>query len=241
MSDLTQRRAADDLFRIFEAKILHGELRDGQALPPERDIVQSYSVSRTVVREAIKALANKGLVDAKPRFRPVVLAPSYDAAFDALGSLAARVLTTNDGVKNLFDLRIMLEASLVRMAATQANKVHIQKMREALDANAAAIDDSERFYDTDVAFHAVLFDVPGNPMLPSIHRAYTDWLREHWVKMPRLPDRNRTNYAAHSKILDCILLRDPDAAEAALRAHLSDAWEQVRRTFPQTSDGDKSD
>ncbi|MDJ0968568.1 MAG: GntR family transcriptional regulator, partial [Kiloniellales bacterium] len=53
-------RAADGLIQIFEKQILDGTLRDGQPLPPEREIVQTYGVSRTVVREAVLALSNKG-------------------------------------------------------------------------------------------------------------------------------------------------------------------------------------
>ncbi|MDJ0946445.1 MAG: FadR/GntR family transcriptional regulator [Kiloniellales bacterium] len=225
------RRAADGLIQVFEKQILDGTLRDGEPLPPEREIVQTYGVSRTVVREAVLALSNKGLVDARPRFRPVVRKPGYDAAIQAVGSVATRLLTEPGGVKSLFDLRIMMEAALVRQAAVAANKDQIAKLKAALAANEAAIAESETFYQTDVAFHGVLYEIPGNPLLPSIHRAYTSWLSSHWKKMPRLPDRNRANFEAHARIFDAILLRDPDAAEEALRAHLAAAWQQVRRTF----------
>ena len=73
----TNGRAADDLFRTFEQLINSGALVDGQPLPPEREIVETYGVSRTVVREAVLALANKGLVEARPRFRPVVRKPTF--------------------------------------------------------------------------------------------------------------------------------------------------------------------
>lgn len=225
------RRAADGLIQNFEKQILDGTLRDGEPLPPEREIVQTYGVSRTVVREAVLALSNKGLVDARPRFRPVVRKPGYDAAIQAVGSAATRLLSAPGGVKNLFDLRIMMEAALVRQAALEADKGHIAKLKDALRANEAAIADSETFYETDMAFHGVLYEIPENPVLPSIHRAYTDWLSSHWKKMPRLPDRNRANFVAHSAIFNAILLRDPDAAERALRSHLAAAWEQVRQTF----------
>ena len=224
-------RAADGLIQIFEKQILDGTLRDGQPLPPEREIVQTYGVSRTVVREAVLALKNKGLVDARPRFRPVVRKPGYDAAIQAVGSVVARLLTAPGGVKSLFDVRIMTEAALVRQAAIEANKDQIAKLKDALEANEAAIQHSETFYETDMAFHGVLYEIPGNPLLPSIHRAYTNWLSSHWKRMPRLPDRNRANFEAHARIFDAILLRDPDAAEQALRDHLAAAWEQVRQTF----------
>ncbi len=87
------------------------------------------------------------------------------------------------------------------------------------------------FYRTDMGFHAVLYQIPKNPVLPAVHKAYTAWLAPHWSRMPRLPARNRANYEAHRRIYEAILMRDQDAAEAALRAHLADAWTQVRETF----------
>ena len=224
-------RAADDLFRTFEKMINAGVLQDGQPLPPEREIVETYGVSRTVVREAVLALANKGLVEARPRFRPIVRKPTFDTAFETVGNVVGRLLNQPDGVRNLFDTRIMIEASLVRHAALEATKTDIAAMREALSQNGDAIEDNERFYRTDMAFHAVLYKVPLNPILPAIHKAYTSWLAPHWSQMPRQATRNQANHAAHKAIFDAILSRDPDAAEASLRSHLHHAWAQVKAQF----------
>ncbi len=224
-------RAADGLFRVFEGMIRRGDLKEGDTLPPEREIVQTYGVSRTVVRETVLALAAKGLVDAKPRFRPVVQKPSFDTAMETLDSVVGRLLGQPDGIKNLFDTRTMVEASLVRQAAQDASKDDIAALLSALEANGKAIEDSRRFYETDMAFHAILYDIPHNPVLPAIHRAYTEWLAPQWSRMPRLPARNAINHQSHKAICDAILMRDPDAAEAALRKHLRDAWDQVRETF----------
>lgn len=226
-------RAADNLISIFERQIIDGTLRAGDPLPPEREIVQMYGVSRTVVREAVLALSNKGLVEARPRFRPVVRTPGYDAAILAVGSVAKRLLTLPGGVRNLFDIRIMMEASLAREAALVADRHHIAALKSALAENEAAIDNSQIFFETDIAFHNVMYQIPENPILPSIHKAYTDWLSVHWLKMPRDPDRNRINFNSHKAIFDAILMRDPDAAEQALRSHLDDAWQQVIETFKE--------
>lgn len=104
-------------------------------------------------------------------------------------------------------------------------------MKDALAANEAAIPDSDLFYETDTAFHGVLYQIARNPVLPAIHSAYVTWLSPQWSQMPRLPKRNRENYEAHKRIFDAILLRDPDLAEQELRAHLNSAWLQVCRTF----------
>ncbi len=226
-------RAADNLVSIFERQIIDGTLAVGKPLPPEREIMQSFGVSRTVVREAVRALAAKGLVEARPRYRPVVRTPGYDAAIEAVGSVVNRLLTVPGGVRNLFELRIMMEAALVRDAALHAGKDHVVRMKQALADNEGALGDSERFFETDVAFHRVLYEVPDNPVLPQIHQAYTDWLSSHWTRMPRDPERNHVNYRAHGRIFESILFRDPDAAERALRDHLDDAWDQVRLTFEE--------
>lgn len=224
-------RASEAVASRLAEKILTGELRDGQPLPPERNLMQEYQISRAMVREAVVALSNRGLVEARPRYRPLVRKPGYDAAVVALETIVTHLLHQKGGVKNLFDTRIMVEASLVRHAAVHARKGDIAALKSALSDNKAAIEDSDLFYQTDKGFHGVFYDIPGNPVFPAIHKAYTTWLEPHWSQMPRLPKRNQENFNAHERIFDAVLLRDPDAAETALREHLRQAWEQVRQTF----------
>lgn len=227
------RRAADVVVHAIEARIVSGELMDGAPLPPERDLIASFGVSRTVIREAVASLANRGLVESRPRYRPIVRRPGYEAALAAASGVVGHLLARTDGVKNLYDIRIFLEASLVRHAAMHARKEDIAALSQALAANEAAIFDSERFYATDVAFHSVFYDIPRNPIFPAIQVAFTGWLAPHWKKMPRAPERNRVNYMRHSDIFNSVRERDPDAAEAALTAHLHSAWEYVRSTFDE--------
>lgn len=224
-------RAADVVVVKLAQKIQSGELSDGQPLPPERNLMEEFGISRTVVREAVLALSKQGLIEARPRHRPVVRKPGFDAAFDALESIVTHLLHEPGGVRNLFDTRILIEASLVREAAKSATKEDIIALKEALAANEAAINDSDAFYKTDIGFHKVLYSIPRNPVLPAINKAYTNWLAPQWSQMPRLPDRNHANFESHKAIYNAILMRDPDAAEEALRDHLKNAWEQVRKTF----------
>jgi DNA-binding FadR family transcriptional regulator len=230
-SGKTGARAADAVVRDIEARIVSGELSDGLRLPPERDLIETFRVSRTVIREAVAVLASRGLLESRPRHRPVVRRPGFEAALAAADAVVGHLLRQPDGVKNLYDVRILLEAALVRHAALHARRRHIEALDRALAENEAAIPDSERFYATDMAFHAVLYEIPGNPVLPAVHRAFTEWLEPHWLKMPRSPERNRINFGRHRDILAAIRDRDPDAAEAALLSHLNTAWEYVRGTF----------
>ncbi len=225
------RRAADAIIDQLEKQILSGELPDQTPLPAERDLMVKFGASRTVVREAITALSNRGLVESRPRFRPIVRKPGYDTAVDAVGGIVRHLLSQSGGVRNLYDSRVFMERALVREAAMHARKEDIDELKSALAANKAAIEDSERFYATDVAFHGVLYRIPRNPIFPAVHGAYTAWLGPHWSKMLRSPDRNLVNYRSHEAICKAIVDRDPDAAEEALVSHLRAAWEYVRVTF----------
>ena len=223
--------AVERVVAAIEAQIISGELRDGESLPAERSIVEAMGVSRPVAREAIKILGSKGLLDIQPRHRPIVRKPDAHTVMDVLGGLVGHLTGQAGGVRQIFAVRIFVEAGLVRQAATSADKADIARLRQALEANHASIDDSLAFYETDTAFHGVLYSIPGNPIFPAIHNAFRDWLDLRWRQMPRLPERNQQNYEAHARILEAILDRDPDRAEAALRDHLESAWKQVRDTF----------
>lgn len=224
-------RAADSVVAQLEARIVSGELTSGQPLPAERDLMEDFGASRTVIREAISALSNRGLIENKPRFRPIVRKPDYETVLHASGTVVQHLLTERTGIKNLYDSRVFIERGLVRDAAASATKEDISDLKAALAANHAAIADSLAFYETDIAFHGVLYRIPKNPIFPAIHTGYTAWLAPHWEKMLRSPERNEMNYRAHQAILSAILARDPVAAEEALNSHLLAAWDHVRTTF----------
>jgi DNA-binding FadR family transcriptional regulator len=224
-------RAADAMVAGIEAQIVSGVLAEGSMLPAERELMAAYGVSRGVVREAIARLAARGLLDTRPRYRPVVRRPGAEAAFSALEGVVGHLLGDQADVKNLYDMRVFTEAALARAAALQARREDIAALREALSENERAIADSDAFYATDVAFHAALYRVPRNPILPALHKAFTGWLAPHWERMPRSPERNRINYLSHREIFNAIVERDADGAERALQSHLSAAWEYVRGTF----------
>lgn len=225
------KRRADDIVREVEARILDGRLAVGAILPSERVLMDEFSASRTVVREAITALSNRGLLDCRPRYRPTIRKPGLETALDITTPVVQQLLGNRGGVENLYRMRVFIECGLVRHAATNADKNGISQLRKALEANGKAVNDSDSFYRTDTAFHAVLYDLVGNPIMPAVHAGFRSWLAPHWDRMPRLPERNHQNFQAHERIFNCILDRDPDAAEAALQDHLDKAWEMVRVTF----------
>lgn len=225
-------RASDHLGDRLAAMIFAGELPGGDRLPPERELVRRFGVSRTVVREAIADLARRGLLLARPGHRPVVRRPTYETTIDGLGGVVGHLLHDEGGAVALFESRVFLEAALARHAALHASRTDLEDLAAALERNRAAIGDAGEFYLTDVAFHGVLFRIPGNPIFPAVHKAYVAWLMSHWATMERAADLDRLNHAGHAAIFEAVAGRDPAGAEDALRRHLQVAWEQVRGTFP---------
>ena len=119
--DRKTARAADAIVAAVEARIASGGLKDGAPLPAERALMEEFGASRTVVREAITALSNRGLIDARPRFRPVVRRIGYQSVIDATSPVIRRLLSEKDGVRNLYKTRVFVERLLVRDAALDAD------------------------------------------------------------------------------------------------------------------------
>lgn len=224
-------RRSDAVAAELVHMIQSGTLQEGERLPAERDLMQRYGVSRAAVREAIISLANRGLIETRLGHRPIVRRPDYEIAIDRVGNLVGHLVVDKKGVWNLFETRIFIETALVRWAAKNARRDDIEELRAALDANREAIGISPDFVETDTAFHAVLYRIPGNPIYPAVHKAYVEWLTQHWRSMTRSADIDQMNHAGHQAIFDAIALRDPDTAEEAMRRHLVAAWEFVRSTF----------
>ncbi|MBE7213430.1 MAG: FCD domain-containing protein [Gluconacetobacter diazotrophicus] len=224
-------RAADGLVARLEARIASGELGQGERLPAERELMEEFGLSRTVVREAIATLSNRGLLLCQPRHRPVVRGFGFEAATAAIGGALAHLLASREGVRSLYELRVLIEAGLVRHAALHADRDDVAALRRALEENRLAVEDPVRFDQTDAAFHHLFYRLAGNPALPAIHQAFVTWLFPHWLAMPRTAARNDAAFSGHREILDAVVDRDPDGAEQALRSHLRMAWDAVRVTF----------
>lgn len=227
-------RTSDDLVAEIERRISSGQFVHDKRLPTERDLMEEFGVSRTVVREAISTLANRGLVESKPRFRPTVKKPDYSTFFSVTGKIVEFLLDEPGGVANLYQSREFVERGLVRHAALHATTDDIANLKIALNANFAAIDDTPSFFETDIQFHRILYDIIGNPIFPAIFEGYVSWLAPNWSRMKRSSEHNKINYEAHKKIYEAILEREPALAEEALNEHLSFAWALVKETLETT-------
>lgn len=222
----TPMRAGGFPSRIAEAlgqEILAGTLAPGDQLPIEGALMERMQVSRTTLREAIKILAAKGLVAARPKIGTVVR-PRADWSLldpEVLGWL----LEGGDlegALIELFDVRRMIEAEAAATAAEMATPSQVADMRRALGlmGSAASVDLA---LDADVAFHRAIIRSTGNRFLTALAGVSETALRATVKLSVRRPGGLPHSLPQHAAVLDAIVARDPKTARAAMEALIQNA------------------
>lgn len=217
----------------LEAQILSGKLKPGDQLPPERDLQNRFGVGRPAIREALISLQKAGLVELTNGARAKVLMPTATHIFTGMAPAVRQMLSTREGQRHFQGARMFFEAGLAREAAQNATAEDLEALKAALEANRKAIGDRERFTSTDIAFHFELPRIARNPVFVALHDQISEWLKEQRVVTLAASGQEKTAYQAHKAIYEGIAARDPDRAEAAMRAHLA----QLADTFWRQRDG----
>lgn len=208
----------------IEDMIRSGELKPGDRLPSERDIMAAFGIGRPAVREAFLSLQSKGFITTESGRRARVTVPNVSTVFTTLDSVVGMIINKRDSLKNLFDARRFIEAAMARQAALVIDKAHMNELREALEANRQAIGNRQRFMETDIEFHRILFLVSDNPVFDAVHTAVVNWLMERWSKIERNETTEKLAHHGHIQIANAVGRGDPDAAEKAMNKHLSSSW-----------------
>ncbi|HEX9035439.1 MAG TPA: FadR/GntR family transcriptional regulator [Ktedonobacterales bacterium] len=202
----------------IQGRIERGELRAGDRLAPERELAIAFSASRTAVREALKTLAQMGLVEMAPG-RGTVVADNTSHAMRSSISLMMRVGRLNSP-DYLVELREIIEPEIAALAAQRASAEHIAALREAVERMDGALRHAEAYIAADNSFHRTLALATRNPLILSLVDSIVDLLAEQRklvFSTPGGPERGQVN---HRALLDAVERRDVEAARTAMRAHL---------------------
>lgn len=220
---LARKKLSEMVEEELEQMIRRREFTEGEQLPSERELMAFFNVGRPSVREALAALKRKGLVQISNGERARVSRPSADTIIGELSGMAKDFLSHPGGIAHFEQLRLFFESSLVRYAAEHASDEQIEKLMQALKINSQSLDDNALFIRSDVEFHRVLAEIPGNPIFMAIHVALLDWLIAARPTVPEreLHEHNSVSYQQHIVIVDAIRRRDPDEADRALQTHLN--------------------
>jgi len=220
-SSALPEKIAQDLMR----RILTNEFSAVKLLPSERSLQDSYGVSRTVVREAVKLLAARGLVTTGTGQGTLVMtdltAPARDALLLAFHRGSARL-------EDLLSTRILLEPPIAGLAAQHATALQVRRMHELTDelAGLAGSDQPAQAaaysYDLNARFHVLLAEASQNPVLVVLIEILVGivWRQQNTVDSQQAPERHARTAEQHERIVRAIAARDSLAASVAMADHL---------------------
>ncbi len=230
-SPVQSSRLYEQIVQQIEARILSGELQHGDQLPSERDLAGQFNVSRTAVREAVKALRGKGLIEVHPGRGTFVTDGAGEALRHSL-DMAVKI-TEIAGSGSLVEVREIFEPEIAALAALRATQADIDAMAGAVAAMDTALEDADAFIEADLDFHLALAEGTGNAIFPMLIDPMVDLLREQRGRIFQVPGGASRGQVHHKRILEAITRRDPEAARAAMRDHLR----QVREDGEAAKEG----
>jgi DNA-binding FadR family transcriptional regulator len=217
---------------LLGRRIVSGEFACGAQLPNEADLAAQLNVSRGGVREAVKALAAKGLVEARPRLGTRVLPRERwnlmdRDVLDWHGPIADRAF-----LGDLLELRLMVEPGAAALAAGRATRDQVAALDEACSTmaeNAAVPDTIRAFVEADLRFHLILLKASGNQLIEQLGRLLETGLYHGLEATSHAPGGVTTALPLHQAVLAAVRGRRPLAASRAMKKLIETTAEAADR------------
>ena len=228
------RRTHDAFFvqiadRIGQA-IIDGTHPVASALPREADLAVRHRVGRSAIREALKMLAAKGLIESRPRRGTIVQPPRYWNMFDPdVHGWLQRTRPTPELVKELLEIRRAVEPAAAAIAARNADKESLERLQQAKDQLDAASDGLLDPLAADIDFHVAIVEATGNRFFAALSSLVSTAI--HFTVRAAAASRGAARdeiYKGHDAVTAAILGGDPEAARAAMEKLLDSVSVAVR-------------
>lgn len=218
------RHRHDEIVQMIEELIRSGELRPGDRLPAERHLAESCTVSRNTIREAIKVMTEKGVVVSRRG------AGTY-VAEGALACIIDGVTRRRRRLREVFELRKMLEPQIAALAAQRITAAELAELDKVLSRQRRAVEHGRDQVELDEHFHRLLAGAADNSLLVDVYETLHEVLAESRVRELQSPERNRLSLTHHEKIAGALHEHAPEQAAEMMRLHM----EQVEKNLQLTS------
>jgi GntR family transcriptional repressor for pyruvate dehydrogenase complex len=220
-------RLYEQIVMQIEESISGGKLKPGDQLPAERELAQQFGVSRTAVREAVKTLCEKGLVEAYSGRGTFVTAGKSQSARHSLHWLMNSADPQHD--RYVTELREILEPEFTALAAARIEGQQLDMMREAIDVMDRSMQNPEAYIEADLDFHLALAEAAGNPLILALLDSIVAVLREERLGVFRVPGGPSRGQIHHRLILKAIERRNPAKARKAMIEHMQQIHQDTVR------------
>ncbi|MDW5443535.1 FadR/GntR family transcriptional regulator [Polaromonas sp. SM01] len=212
--------------------IVAGRYGVGASIPPEPVLCLELGVSRTVVREAVKSLIAKGLMTTGPKVGTRVLSEDHWNWFDPDVIIwQSKAGLTPEFLRDLQDLRRVVEPAAMRLAAERATAQDIAEVEAAYAGMKRAVDEGGDYVTHDLLFHQGLLRASRNRMLVQMSKALGALLRTSFEISTRRKDGPAHSLPLHRAVLDAVIAHQPDEAEIAIRVLIDGAKEDIEEVL----------
>jgi len=222
--------------------IVAGRYGEGGVMPPEPSLCEELGVSRTVVRESVKSLVAKGLVQTGPKVGTRVMPSEHWNWFDPdVIAWQVKAGLTPEFVRDLQNLRLIVEPAAIRLAAQHATQQDIDGIEDAYAGMKLAVYEGGDYVTHDLRFHQGLLRASRNRMLVQMSKALSALLRTSFEISTRRKDGPLISLPLHRAVLDAVIAHQPDQAEVAVRILIDGARDDIeqvlasRRRLPSLS------
>jgi DNA-binding FadR family transcriptional regulator len=212
--------------------IVNGRYAVGASIPPEPVLGLELGVSRTVVREAVKSLVAKGLVTTGPKVGTRVQHSDAWNWFDPDVIIwQSKAGLTPEFLRDLQDLRRLVEPAAVRLAAERATVAEIAEIELAYAGMRRAVMDGGDYVSFDLRFHQGLLKSCKNRMLVQMNKALGALLRTSFEISTTRKDGPRNSLPLHRAVLDAVIAHDPNKAEKAILVLIDAAHKDIEQVL----------
>jgi len=222
-----KKRAYEDIVQQVVSLIENGKLKRGDQLPSERELTETFKVSRTTVREAIRTLESMKLLECRQGTGNYILASSEEALIQPL---ASALFNKKDDIRDIFFIRKILEPHVARLAAENAVPQDIKEMETILLKQEECISRGENIIETDSAFHNLMAKATTNRVMERLITALIGLLRqsrEGYLTEDENDIRAKRSLAGHRQILSAIEKGDFTAAQKSMLHHLEEIEKMI--------------
>jgi len=213
-------RLSDRVAKLILARIVESGLKPGDPLPSERVLGQQFGVSRTVVREAIRSLAGRGIITVRPGAGLTVAELDTSTASESISLL---LRGTTDRYDKVDEVRRLIEVHVAGLAAERATDEDIARIRGALAHQEQVIDDVDAVAPADGEFHRQLALATHNELFVVMLDSLGDVMLEMRRRAMRPAAGRKVFLGEHRAVVEAVAARDPAAARAAMVHHLDDS------------------
>jgi len=222
LKPVEKKKAYEDIVQQIRTLIEEGKLKRNDHLPSERDLSETFRVSRTTVREAIRTLESMKLLQSRQGDGTYVLASSEESL---IHPLAVALFNEKDDIRDIFYIRKIIEPHVAELAAENATPQDIEEMERILQQQEESIGHGENIIETDSAFHNLMVKATTNRVLERLIAALIDLLkqsREKYLTEDENYERATRSLEGHQRVLSAVKKGDGDAARKSMLLHLED-------------------